>query len=276
MAWSGKEITLDQFKASEPIYLLIRAERINCIMEFNCPRRERTWGGKLGENAVYFKKSSFNGEIKATGAKLTLAKELLVPTEDKLSSSSGDLGIPADKITFDFETEFYKGFILKIYLDENSEKMASEDVYLELKVDIDGKEDTLKIPLTFAESDNEFIFATGGMAREARIAGVVLPYAENSTLEQRNKSFRNNLAISSRIMGVERWMRAKYLNNEIDGTLMSDAIQMSLDSWTNTYSDEYVSRFNRRFNQLKFMSDRNVISPLRLYGALNTLMKGNR
>lgn len=269
MASGYQEVTLDDFKKVEPVYLMITGATRNCVMEHDCDGSKEDFSNSI-------LKSKFKGTISAQGAKMTVAKELLVVTEDTLNSSSGDLGVPADKIEFDFDTEFYKGFILKIYLNEDAVGKKDDDVYLDFDAMIDGKnlDETLRIPLTFAKSGAVFI-EVPDMAN-GRIYGAVLPYELGSTLEERNDAFKKRLNVGSKLLGVERWARGKYLSGEIDANLLIAVMEMSKAAWTKTYSEEFNTRFNRRYTQLKFMSDREKISPSRLYGAFNMLMKANK
>jgi hypothetical protein len=261
-------ISLEEFKSVEPVYIMITAEAENCLNDFYLI----ACLVDLKNNTVNHDQVSFKGEITLKGAKMTVAKELLLVTEDKLTSSSGDLGVPADKLEFDFNTEFYKGFILKIYLDEGSVNKIDDQPVLNYKVLANGQEIEQSVTMGFAVSGQSF----GNQNGPGEINGTILPYKFGSTLDERNTEFKKRLNIGSKLLGVERWARGKYLNGEIDANLLIAVMELSKSSWTKSYPEEFNTKFNRRFSQLKFMSDRDMISPLRLYGALNTLMKTNR
>lgn len=294
-------IEVDDLIKVSPVYVLVLAQTNNCL---NFSESEQCKIA-LKNNDITTKKVRFVGTIDTidgdsikpkTGnpyrffspATISVAKDLVVAPEDKLTNSLEDTGKDTQTLEFDFETEFYKGFILKVYFPESIKYFSDSHMYLNYDLKIGDEQFNVDIPWKNLRPGNTF--TVGNMENsEGIVRSIVLPYSNVSStyyeyeqnesdanLNLRNAEFKKRLNIGSKLLGVERWARGKYLNGEIDANLLVAVMELSKSAWTKSYSDEFTTRFNRRFSQLKFMLDREMISPLRLYGALNTLMKGNR
>ena len=259
-----ESISFDVFKKVQPVYLMF-------IVKADCSRE---YGQEycLAPDSVHFK-----GDLSLKGAKMTVAKGLLINSDEQLETASGDLGVPSDKLNFEFDTRYYKGFILKITLNDDALKAFEEssrgdtDLLPQLKYSIqaNGKDLQQTVILSYAVSGQSF-----GIGNSVGVAdGTFLPYKTDSSLDQRNATFKKRLQIGEYMLGLERWTRLKFEKGEIDENLLHLVQEMSLNSWSKDYSDEFFDKFSRKYNKVKYLLEKGKTTPLRLYGSINAIMK---
>jgi hypothetical protein len=218
-------------------------------------------------------KERYQGSIEVLNGKLTLAKEILINSDEKLANELGDTGLPSDKIDFDFETELYKGLIVKIYLDE--EFTLEDSLTLNVKRGAEGEKTwvipydlltkkTLNVLYTSAEVDDKY-----ADWREDSEWVKVMPLYYGSDNVRVPNEFAKRLEVLSKLNTLENFSRAEYLAGRLDHIHYLELQKIWSFFWGGTrITSEEVSIFSKRYSRLRKMINENSTSLARLIGNL--------
>lgn len=223
------------------------------------------------------KEHHYQGTLKAEKAKMTVARDLLVTTDETLTSSSGDWGVPAEEISFDFNTSFYKGAVIKIF--PNSNATIENKLVLTLKQD-GHPEETAEIRYELLSPDSVNIFLSTlfplgeQLASDALMEKVqlqVLGLGWDGNLK--NERFASKLTILQKAFNLENWLRTQLLAGRINNLTYTEwqlALDMIWDNAELTPAD--VQSFVKRYNRLKLMLDKGLTKPELMVGNLKRLL----
>lgn len=224
----------------------------------------------------------YSGSLISENAQIVLTKEFLINSDEVLDNDIHDTGLPTDHITFDFSTEFYKGFIIKLYADENT---ANSDALI-LNLSVDGEDDNaIVIPYKFF-GDSTSVLATAGRAEEdfadlenyAKMVNISQVFlhspSESMDKEMEPTRMRYRLEIISRLMSLERYTRAQLLAGNIENLTYLELQRVWERIWNNIqFTGNDVVYFKTRYSRLKKMLNNNETSLARVVGSFNMYMR---
>jgi hypothetical protein len=209
---------------------------------------------------------------------MTLAKEIMIGSDEKLENSSKDNGVPADSFDLDFSTPFYKGAILKLFPDD----AATTDDLLTIRIRKDNlTEQTYAIPYLLLSPDSLNILATAdqvdakysGWNTEAGQVKVQVLFLGTSK-DEFASSFRHKLMVMEKLLIMENYLRGYLL-----GGKTSNLTYLELQSvwdllWNNIqFSGEQAGQFVARYNKLKFRFNRGQLKVELLVGNVKRLLQ---
>lgn len=233
-------------------------------------------------NDASCKEHNYSGSVISENAQIVLTKEFLISSDELLDNEIHDTGLPSEKIDFDFSTEFYKGFIIKLFAEEET----TLDDALILNLSIDGAEmETIRVPYRFF-GDSMSVLATAGrseedfvdlerFAEQIKISQIFL----HSPSEPMNKfmeptRMRYRLEIINRLISLERYARAQLLSGDIENLTYLELQKIWDRVWNNIqFTGNDVVYFKNRYARLKKMLNEEQTSLARVVGSLNVFMR---
>jgi len=261
MAWARSLQVTDDFLHQEiPLYIRLSiGNHQGCDDLKNCPSH------------------SFAVSVSSVNAQMTLAKEILIGSDELLNNSLKDTGLPADNLNFSFATPFYKGVILKLFPDVHA---ATSDL-LTIKITEDGgAEKMIAVPYLLLSPDSLSVLATASQV-DSKYADW-LPLSDQLQLQvlslglnqaELAHQFRNKLQIINRMMALERFARDKLLDSTLSNLTYQELQTAFGIVWNNVlFSDLDTQQFNHRYERLKFMLNKGESTPALLVGNLKRLL----
>lgn len=202
----------------------------------------------------------YSGSVQVTGGTMTVAKEILIDSDETLTNSVQDTGKPSAEIDFDFKTPYYKGMVIKLQpdLDFTDGKL----VFSEKKDGVLVK--SLEIPFNELENNSEL-----KSAGNFTVENIYFP--STFSLKDRNASFQKKLIVTAEMMKVEKWARDSYIAGKISEPLYQNFRTLTEMSWLLDYND--TDYFRRRYGFLKANFNNKKATAALFYGGLSQLMK---
>lgn len=223
------------------------------------------------------KEHHYQGTLKAEKAKMTVARDLLVTTDETLTSSSGDWGVPAEEISFDFSTPFYKGAVVKIFPDADAtvdhkltltlkqDDLPSENVEISYQL---LSPDSLDILLTTSLHLGEKL-ASDSLMEKMQLQVLGVGWEENL----KNERFASKLTMLQKALNLEKWLRTQLLESKATNLTYMEW-QTALDMiWDNAeFTPADATNFVRRYSRLKLMLDKGLTRAELVVGSLKRLL----
>jgi hypothetical protein len=253
-----------------PIYLLVEHGYFRLCIENIVPR---AMDGYCLLKDQLASERHHSGSIEAVQGKLTVAKNLLIDADETLTNEMNDLGQPAEKIDFEFNTHFSKGMILKVWPDQDYSESGTVDTMGRLKFYVHtdgGPKLIMEIPYSDLVGQTNGKWESDGHVFGYKISRI--NFAPGADLAARNLAFKNKLAIASQLLPLEMRTRDSLLNGKITPALYRNFDSLFQSIWFKDYTSEDVDYFYWRFNRLKYYYQKYAPTPERYYGGLQVLM----
>ncbi|MGL5831059.1 MAG: hypothetical protein ACRCZE_02810 [Candidatus Altimarinota bacterium] len=199
----------------------------------------------------------WDGSITSENAKFSVAKEILIGSGEKLENSVMDLGVADDNLEIGTSSKYRQGVILRVLEEAGMEGS--------LNIGMGGLEAEVSIPV---ESENVVD------SSDAFLKVMNLQNNENLSLEERNRLFRNKLAIIKSTAGLEIWANQQYDKGEISRAV-AESLKLNLDKSlaANFDNDAKVAAFEYKYSRIRNLVNDKKIAPGVAAGAIQRLLK---
>lgn len=235
----AQEVETD-FSEESPYYILIMWGQENLVRGLP----EKLW----------------NGTIKAENAEFTLGREILIDSGDILNNSLNDVGVLDGQLEIEASTRHEQGVILRVF--EETGKEGSLDV------NIGGLESEVNLGDFDNSTEVERVGNESGFLEISRLQN---NYGES--LDERNRAFRNKLAILRITIGLETWAEVKYEEGEISEAVFKSLKESLENSLKGNFADEgKVKQFEQKYSRIRNLVNKEEIAPGVLAGAIQRLL----
>lgn len=219
--------------------------------------------------------------LSSSSATITLAKELLIGSDEILDNPLHDTGVPSSELEMEFSSEFYKGAIVKLY----PQPEATLDDFLSIELTRDQLEtEQFEIPFRLLSPDSVSILYTAPQVDQELEEW--RDYADQLQLQvlftglepdETPHHVRNKLEVVKRLLGMERVARTALLNGEISNLTYNELQSLWAIVWNNLlFNDQDVLIFAQRYQRLKNRYNKSITTMPQMVGNLKVLLQNIR
>lgn len=258
------EIHQDFLQSNSPFYVRVSVgNHGGCPEDLTCPA------------------STYRLRLSTTAGEITLAKEILIGSDETLDNPLHDTGLPSPEMQMAFTSQFYKGAIIKLF---PSSDATLEDILLIEMTKNDSDAQTFEIPFRLLSPDSMSILKTSvrvdqrwaaweSEAEQLQVQ-VLFTGLESKAIA---KNFRNKLEVVNRLLGLERVAREALLMGRITNLTYTELQGLWAITWNNLlFSNNDVFIFAHRYQRLKNRYNKSLTTLPLVVGNLNVLLQNIR